>query len=41
VGAAFCQTLQGHCGPEVEKLHTEGLAIGVPLLFWAPDTVAV
>ncbi len=40
-GVPFCHTLQGHCGPLVVKLHTDGLPMGVPLLFCAPDTVAV
>src|SRR5690348_16003001 len=40
-GAPFCQTLQGHCGPGVVKLQMKGLPMGVPFVFWAPDTVAV
>jgi len=41
VGVPFCQTLHGHWGPVVVKLQVNGLPIGVPLLFCAPDTVAV
>ena len=41
VGVPFCQMLHGHCGPAVVKLQENGLLIGVPLLFCAPDTVAV
>src|SRR5258708_24913768 len=41
VGAPFCQMLHGHCGPAVVKLQENGLLIGVPELFCAPDTVAV
>jgi hypothetical protein len=41
VGVPFCQILHGHWGPTVVKLHENGLLIGVPLLFCAPDTVAV
>ncbi len=33
--------LHGHCGPAAVKPHTYALAIEVPLLFCAPDTVAV
>jgi hypothetical protein len=33
--------LHGHVGPEVVKLQENGLVIGVPELFCAPDTVAV
>jgi hypothetical protein len=40
-GAAFCQMLHGHVAAAVLKLQVNGLVIGVPLLFWAPDTVAV
>src|SRR5258708_39500952 len=40
-GAAFCQMLHGHWGPAVVKLQENGLLIGVPELFCAPDTVAV
>jgi len=40
-GAAFCQMLHGHWGPAVVKLQVNGLLIGVPELFCAPDTVAV
>src|SRR5258708_40246252 len=39
-GAAFCQMLPGHWGPAVVKLQENGLLIGVPELFCAPDTVA-
>src|SRR5215469_14878707 len=41
VGVPSCQTLHGHCGPAVVKLHEYGLLIGVPDAFCAPDTVAV
>ena len=41
-GAAFCQMLHGHCAvAAVLKLQENGLAIGVPEVFCAPDTVAV
>src|SRR6266568_5751343 len=41
-GAASCQMLHGHCATApVVKLHENGLAIAVPELFCAPDTVAV
>src|SRR5215472_16623222 len=41
-GAAFCQILHGHWNTApVLKLQVNGLLIGVPLLFCAPDTVAV
>src|SRR6516165_12054562 len=40
-GAAPCQMLHGHCGAAIVKLHENGPLIGVPLLFCAPDTVAV
>jgi hypothetical protein len=40
-GAAFCQTLHGHVGPDVVKLHEYGLLIVTPELFCAPDTAAV
>ena len=33
--------LHGHWGPAVVKLQENGLLIGVPELFCAPDTVAV
>jgi hypothetical protein len=39
-GAALFQMLHGH-GALVVKFHEYGLAIGVPELFCAPDTVAV
>ena len=39
--SAFCQMLHGHCGPAVVKLQENGLLIGVPEVFCAPDTVAV
>ena len=41
VGVPFCQMLHGHCAPAVVKLHENGLLIGIPELFCAPDTVAV
>jgi|SRR5215471_15337706 len=41
VGVPFCQMLHGHVGPVVVKLHENGLLIGVPDAFCAPDTVAV
>ena len=41
VGVPFCQMLHGHVGPTVVKFHENGLLIGVPELFCAPDTVAV
>jgi hypothetical protein len=41
VGAALPHTLHGHCGPAVVKLHVNGLLIGTPEAFCAPDTVAV
>ncbi len=41
VGVPFCQILHGHCGPALVKLQMNGLPIGVPELFCAPDTVAV
>ena len=41
-GAAFCQMLHGHWAAAlVVKLQENGLLIGVPELFCAPDTVAV
>src|SRR5262245_21523319 len=40
-GVPFCQMLHGHWGPDVVKFQLNGLLIGVPLLFCAPDTVAV
>jgi hypothetical protein len=40
-GVPFCQILHGHDGPTIVKLHENGELIGVPLLFCAPDTVAV
>ena len=41
-GAAFCQTLHGHCeAAPVVKVQAKGLVIGVPEAFCAPDTVAV
>jgi hypothetical protein len=41
VGVPLSHTLHGHCGPLVVKLHANELPMGVPLLFCAPDTVAV
>ena len=41
VGVPSCQILHGHGGPAVVKLHENGLLIGVPEAFCAPDTVAV
>ncbi len=42
VGAASCQILHGHCATApVVKLQVNGLLIGVPELFCAPDTVEV
>ena len=42
VGAAFCQILHGHWDTApVLKLQLNGLLIGVPEVFCAPDTVAV
>src|SRR5215475_9888545 len=41
VGVPFCQMLHGHWGPATVKLHENGLLIGVPEAFCAPDTVAV
>src|SRR5215475_8201879 len=42
VGVPFCQMLHGHC-PTVPVLNVQenGLVIGVPEAFCAPDTVAV
>ena len=41
-GAAFCQMLHGHWATApVVKLQENGLLIGVPEVFCAPDTVAV
>jgi hypothetical protein len=40
-GAAFPHTLHGHCGPAVVKLQVNGLLIGTPEAFCAPDTEAV
>src|SRR5215469_11051380 len=42
VGVPSCQMLHGHwAGAPVLKLHENGLLIGVPEAFCAPDTVAV
>src|SRR5215472_10901140 len=42
VGVPFCQMLHGHWATApVLKVHENGLAIGVPEAFCAPDTVAV
>ena len=41
VGVPSCQILHGHCAAPVVKLHENGLLIGVPEAFCAPDTVAV
>jgi hypothetical protein len=42
VGVPFCQMLHGHWATApVLKLHENGLLIGVPEAFCAPDTVAV
>jgi hypothetical protein len=42
VGVPFCQMLHGHWATDpVLKLHENGLLIGVPEAFCAPDTVAV
>ena len=41
VGVPSCQILHGHGCPAVVKLHENGLLIGVPEAFCAPDTVAV
>ena len=42
VGVPSCQILHGHCATApVLKLHENGLLIGVPEAFCAPDTVAV
>jgi len=41
-GAAPCQMLHGHCAiAQVLKLHVNGLLIGVPEAFCAPDTGAI
>ena len=42
VGVPSCQMLHGHWATApVVKLHENGLLIGVPEAFCAPDTVAV